>query len=39
VSQRRKQEDGNISMVFNTSGMFRASIDKNGKKEVLIFKE
>ncbi|MGX1024842.1 isoaspartyl peptidase/L-asparaginase family protein, partial [Psychroflexus sp. MBR-150] len=32
-------KDGNISMVFNTSGMFRASIDKNGKKEVLIFKE
>lgn len=31
-------KDGNISMVFNTSGMFRASIDKNEKKEVLIFK-
>ncbi len=31
-------KDGNISMVFNTSGMFRASIDKTGKKEVLIFK-
>jgi len=31
-------KEANISMVFNTSGMFRASIDKTGKKEVLIFK-
>ncbi len=29
---------GNISMVFNTSGMFRASIDKNGEKTIKIFK-
>lgn len=31
-------KDGNISMVFNTSGMFRASIDKNGEKLIKIFK-
>jgi beta-aspartyl-peptidase (threonine type) len=31
-------KDGNISMVFNTSGMFRASIDKNGQKQLKIFK-
>ncbi len=31
-------KEANISTVFNTSGMFRASIDKTGKKEVLIFK-
>ncbi|RRO24336.1 isoaspartyl peptidase/L-asparaginase family protein [Flavobacteriaceae bacterium 14752] len=31
-------KDGNISMVFNTSGMFRASIDKNGQKQIKIFK-
>jgi beta-aspartyl-peptidase (threonine type) len=31
-------KDGNISMVFNTPGMFRASIDKNGEKAIMIFK-
>lgn len=31
-------KDGNISMVFNTSGMFRASIGKNGQKQIKIFK-
>ena len=31
-------KDGNISMVFNTPGMFRASIDKNGEKTIKIFK-
>jgi beta-aspartyl-peptidase (threonine type) len=31
-------KDGNISMVFNTPGMFRASIDKDRKKTVMIFK-
>lgn len=31
-------KDGNISMVFNTPGMFRASIDNNGDKQVKIFK-
>ena len=29
---------GNISMEFNTSGMFRGYIRSNGEKEVLIFK-
>ena len=29
---------GNISMVFNTEGMFRACADANGKREVGIFK-
>ncbi|MBS3737585.1 isoaspartyl peptidase/L-asparaginase family protein [Mesohalobacter halotolerans] len=31
-------KDGNISMVFNTSGMFRASIDPKGQKQIKIFK-
>lgn len=31
-------KDANISMVFNTSGMFRAAIDKNGQKQIKIFK-
>lgn len=31
-------KNANISVVFNTSGMFRASIDKNGQKQILIFK-
>lgn len=31
-------KNANISIVFNTSGMFRASIDKNGQKQILIFK-
>lgn len=32
-------KEGNISMEFNTEGMFRASIDKNGKKQVAIYRE
>ncbi len=32
-------KDANISMVFNSQGMFRASIDKNGEKVVKIFKD
>ena len=31
-------KDGNVSEVFNTSGMFRASIDKSGQKQIQIFK-
>lgn len=31
-------KEGNISMVFNTPGMFRAAIDKNGQKQIKIFK-
>jgi len=31
-------KDANISMVFNTPGMFRASINKEGQKEIKIFK-
>jgi beta-aspartyl-peptidase (threonine type) len=30
-------KDGNIEMSFTTTGMFRASIDKNGQKKVSIF--
>lgn len=30
---------GNISMKFNTSGMFRGFADKNGKIKVFIYKE
>lgn len=29
---------GNITMVFNTEGMFRGYIDKNGNMEVLMFR-
>jgi len=32
-------KDANISMVFNSNGMFRASIDKDGKKVVKIFRD
>jgi beta-aspartyl-peptidase (threonine type) len=32
-------KEANISMVFNSNGMFRASIDKNGKKVVKIFRD
>ncbi len=32
-------KDGNISMPFNTSGMYRGSIDVNGKVAVAIYKE
>ena len=28
---------GNIEMPFNTEGMFRGSIDKKGKVEVMIY--
>lgn len=31
-------KDGNISMPFNTEGMYRASIDVNGKITVAIYK-
>jgi beta-aspartyl-peptidase (threonine type) len=30
---------GNISMPFNTTGMYRASIDTSGKVEVLLYEE
>ena len=30
---------GNIEMAFNTPGMYRASIDKNGKKYIAIYFE
>jgi L-asparaginase / beta-aspartyl-peptidase len=30
---------GNYTFAFNSSGMFRAVIDKNGRKEIKIFKE
>jgi beta-aspartyl-peptidase (threonine type) len=32
-------KDGNISKVFNSTGMFRASIDNNGQKQIDIFKD
>jgi len=32
-------KEANISMVFNSKGMFRASIDKDGNKEVKIFRD
>lgn len=32
-------KDANISMVFNSNGMFRASIDKDGNKVVKIFRD
>lgn len=32
-------KDGNIIMEFNTDGMFRASIDKNGEMQVAIYEE
>jgi beta-aspartyl-peptidase (threonine type) len=31
-------KDGNIIMEFNTSGMYRASIDKKGTKTIAIYK-
>ena len=30
---------GNIVMEFNTAGMYRASIDKNGTESIGIYKE
>ncbi|GAB3016748.1 isoaspartyl peptidase/L-asparaginase family protein [Bowmanella dokdonensis] len=32
-------KDGNVSMPFNTEGMYRASIDRQGKVHVAIFKD
>jgi len=32
-------KDGNISMPFNTSGMFRAYIKSDGEKKIAIYKE
>ena len=32
-------KNGNIEMAFNTPGMYRASIDKNGKKNIAIYFE
>ena len=32
-------KNGNITMPFNTSGMFRAYIKSTGEKEVLIYKD
>lgn len=31
-------KEGNIAMEFNTAGMYRASVDKNGKLSVAIYK-
>lgn len=31
--------EGNISMVFNSEGMYRASIDYTGRKTILIYKD
>lgn len=31
--------NGNMAMEFNTAGMYRASIDKNGKLEIAIYGE
>jgi beta-aspartyl-peptidase (threonine type) len=31
-------KDGNMTMVFNTAGMYRAYVDNNGKPVVLIYK-
>lgn len=32
-------KDGNIALVFNTKGMYRASIDKSGKLSVAIYEK
>ena len=32
-------KNSNISMEFNTPGMYRAFVNKNGKKEILLYKE
>jgi len=32
-------KNGNIAMPFNTSGMYRGYIDKNGKIVIKIYKE
>ena len=31
-------KDANVVMDFNTPGMHRASVDKEGNKQILIFK-
>ncbi|PGH37368.1 MAG: hypothetical protein CRN43_21570 [Candidatus Nephrothrix sp. EaCA] len=31
-------KEGNITMPFNTEGMYRGSITKDGKIEILIYK-
>ena len=31
-------KDGNISMPFNTEGMFRGYINSNGEMKVLLYK-
>ena len=30
--------DGNISMPFNTEGMYRGSVNVHGEKEIMIYK-
>lgn len=32
-------KDGNVSMIFNTAGMYRAYVTSNGKREVLIYQD
>ena len=32
-------KDGNISMTFNTTGMYRAYVTSSGDKEVLIYQD
>ena len=32
-------KNGNITMVFNTAGMYRGYINNNGKTEIKIYKE
>ena len=32
-------KNSNISMEFNTPGMYRAYVDKNGKKEILLYEK
>jgi L-asparaginase / beta-aspartyl-peptidase len=31
-------KDGNVQASFNTPGMYRASIDKEGNKKIAIYK-
>ena len=32
-------KDGNVAMPFNTAGMYRGTVTRDGKIEVLIYKE
>lgn len=32
-------KDGNVSMPFNTAGMYRGTVDENGNIQVLIYKD